>query len=661
VSYIKVTVLTCYKISSMCPTNMSSFSDSDADSLDDTEGIGIEHKLCISKVEASFKSVLVHLASERRYPKRDIHHTKVHSRKQKNDKEAVSSQPHDSQLKRELAYELEDTNGVAETTQKEEQSLERRFDQTKENEKDHPKDEAIQADRYNTLVDSYRPKKTSQESENKYTNEGRVESAQSQNMIYKVSVDVNFNNSEHGAEKQSIRSILVDDKSERGELTASIPVNASEPFSFRSDDDSCLTICTSDCAHDSSESVNVTDDRKRNEQSLVPSSSSSSRETKYTKSHTSKGSSNGSIVESSKQLNLMELDDDSKSEEKLLDGINKSRRRLWARLICILLAATMIIALVLTVINRNTDPCSLQGSDDGQVAANEVSPRIHDANLSDSLSLTATDIRPALTSSAPTTTDPPSPSNTFSLAPPSAPPSTMGLFPVSNSPRKDSDDLISTHDYGNSTLAVAIASSDAATSPNMTKDDLEFIKVDNILARVQQPLESAHGCTQTGVMNLFDNVISDFSCHVPAGGPTAHAIPTIPTFIFNTGSSLVTGIRVFAATECYGCDPMSFLVEGYYDADFSWKLIASGLFNDAWSKAGTRDVLPPRRNPKFASTIGSSSHGRLTYGFVDFTAFEHFVPVIYSRYKLQFPGLRYGSETDQLKLGKLQLIGALVP
>ena len=188
---------------------------------------------------------------------------------------------------------------------------------------------------------------------------------------------------------------------------------------------------------------------------------------------------------------------------------------------------------------------------------------------------------------------------------------------------------------------------------NITHDDmLEHVdQFGNMLSMVHQPVESIHGCPQSGSADLlFDEVISDFWC-----GGSGTTNPT-PTLVLNIGPSLITGIRVFAATDCPNCDPISFLLESYSDDDDSWKLIASGSFDDAWSEAGILD--PPERNPKFASTFGDS---RLSMGYVDFAAaYPQFVGTIYSRYRLTFPDLRGSNRYNYFKLGELQLLGGVL-
>ena len=80
-------------------------------------------------------------------------------------------------------------------------------------------------------------------------------------------------------------------------------------------------------------------------------------------------------------------------------------------------------------------------------------------------------------------------------------------------------------------------------------------------------------------------------------------------------------------------------------------LISMGPFDDDW----INQDMPPRRNSKFASTLGGLD--RLSFGQVNFTDFDGFVSAQYSQYRLAFTQMR---GFDKLMwLGELQLFGSL--
>ena len=182
-------------------------------------------------------------------------------------------------------------------------------------------------------------------------------------------------------------------------------------------------------------------------------------------------------------------------------------------------------------------------------------------------------------------------------------------------------------------------------------DELEegpqFEKVVNVLTKVLDPIESITGCADTGTQSyLFDNIITEFMCPPPPETRSSD-----PTFVFNIGPSFIEGIRVFAATQCESCDPISYRLEGSNDEGKTFFLISEGPFDSDWID----QEMPPRRNSKFASTLGGLD--RLSFGYVNFDNFAGFVPVQYSQYRLAFTQMR-GFDT-LMWLGELQLFGSL--
>ena len=176
----------------------------------------------------------------------------------------------------------------------------------------------------------------------------------------------------------------------------------------------------------------------------------------------------------------------------------------------------------------------------------------------------------------------------------------------------------------------------------------QFEQVVNVLTRVPDPIESITGCADTGTERyLFDNIITEFMCPPPPETGSSED----PTFLFNIGPSFVDGIRVFAATQCDSCDPVSYRLEGSNDEGKTFFLISMGPFDDDW----INQDMPPRRNSKFASTLGGLD--RLSFGQVNFTDFDGFVSAQYSQYRLAFTQMR---GFDKLMwLGELQLFGSL--
>jgi len=175
----------------------------------------------------------------------------------------------------------------------------------------------------------------------------------------------------------------------------------------------------------------------------------------------------------------------------------------------------------------------------------------------------------------------------------------------------------------------------------------QFEQVANVLTRVPNPIESITGCADTGTERyLFDNIITEFMCPPPAETRSLD-----PTFVFNIGPSFVDGIRVFAATQCDRCDPISYRLEGSNDEGKTFYLISQGPFDSDW----INQEMPPRRNSKFASTLGGLD--RLSFGYANFTTFDGFVPMQYSHYRIAFTQMRGFKQL--MWLGELQIFGSL--
>lgn len=187
----------------------------------------------------------------------------------------------------------------------------------------------------------------------------------------------------------------------------------------------------------------------------------------------------------------------------------------------------------------------------------------------------------------------------------------------------------------------------------MIANGLELSKADNILSRVTDPLISPKGDSS----HLYDRVISDFGLLTKPQDTAGIEDLPIPNLVFDTGPSIVTGLRVYVATTCPGCDPVFYHLQGWDGEIKSWKTVATGPLDDDWIE---NEPAPPARNPKFASIVGSSSQNKLSSGFADFSTSKFFVPVVYPRYVLQFPTLRYGSDPSRLRAGELQLVGYVV-
>ena len=163
-------------------------------------------------------------------------------------------------------------------------------------------------------------------------------------------------------------------------------------------------------------------------------------------------------------------------------------------------------------------------------------------------------------------------------------------------------------------------------------------------------LVSSDGCASTGPQlgdtNLYDGIISDFFCPPP---PNPDPVP--PELVVSADSSIVTGIRVYAATQNEGADPTSYTIDGRTENGV-WIPISNGVFDDDWNDAW--------RNPVDAIIDSSFSEGDpdLDFGEAIFVNTGTF-----SEYRITFPTTRSYpaiSPAYVLRIGELELMGVLV-
>ena len=169
-------------------------------------------------------------------------------------------------------------------------------------------------------------------------------------------------------------------------------------------------------------------------------------------------------------------------------------------------------------------------------------------------------------------------------------------------------------------------------------------------------LDFSTGCTYTGPelgdTNLYDGRISDYYCPKPGDFPDA----LLPELILKADPSIISEIRVYAATCCVEFDPTSYTIEGLL-GNGQWAVISVGQFNQAWVDAGTIGS-PPNRNPGDTEINSTFNAGdpNMSFGFASFVNRK-----TYSEYRVTFPTLRFGSDDGyEVRVGELELVGRIV-